>query len=116
LALLQPSLVTIGQEAEFFVWLRGPYRTLGIGTEALRDILQQVEADAAYTSPPLQKLTAYYPLQAAGSGERLELERWMDFFFDQGFRRVKQPDVGVGAKFAVLKRELNPSSPFPLKC
>jgi hypothetical protein len=108
--LLSPE-VDLEQEAEFFVWLRGPYRNLGIGTQALRDILQEIEADSAFVLPPetpLQRLTVYYPLQAAGSGGRLELERWMNFFFDQEFRRIKQPGVGIGARFAVLQRELNP--------
>ena len=31
----------------------------------------------------------------------------MNFFFDQGFRRIRQADTGVGGMFAVLKRELN---------
>jgi hypothetical protein len=107
LRILQPRSALIGQEAEFFVWLRGPYRAIGIGTEAVQAILEQIAADAPYVGPPaFQWLTAYYPLQSGGPGSRLELERWMNFFFDLGFRRVKQPDVGVGAKFAVLKCEL----------
>jgi hypothetical protein len=107
LRLLQP-ISDVAAEAEFFVWLRGPYRSLGMGTRAVQAILDEIVADSAYVEPPLQRLTVYYPLQAAGSGGQLELERWMNFFFDQGFRRIKQADTGVGAKFAILQRELNP--------
>jgi hypothetical protein len=106
LRLLQPS-VNIDEEAEFFLWVSGPYRALNIGTDAVQSILDKIAADSAYEKWPLKRLTVFHPLQSAASGGRLELERWMNFFFDQGFRRIKQPDTGVGAKFAVLKRELS---------
>jgi hypothetical protein len=106
---LQPAPAPIYDEAECLVWLRGPYRALGIGTFAIREILQQIEAEACFFDPakPLRRLTVCYPLRKGGTGTAMELERWTSFFFDQGFRRIRQADTGTGANFVILKRELN---------
>jgi hypothetical protein len=115
LALLQPGNKAPMEEAEPFVWIRGPYRAIGVGAEAVRQVLEEIEEESAFTDPKdaLKRLTVYYPQVGVGPGGRLEVERWMNFFFDQGFRRVRQPDTGVGAKFVVLKRGLNGAPAVP---
>ncbi len=106
---LEPDHGQREPEAELCVWLRGPYRGLGIGTEAVRSCLRTIEAEAAFHTSgekALRRLTVYYPLAEAVPGGGMALQRWMTFFFDQGFRRARQSDTGVGAKFMILKREL----------
>jgi hypothetical protein len=110
LTLLQPRGRSTWEEAEFFVWIWGPYRSLGIGTAAVRQILQEIDAEAAFGHPaqnPLRRLTVYFPLEGGGPGSRLQLDRWMTFFIEQGFRRIRQSDTGLAAQFAILKRILN---------
>jgi hypothetical protein len=106
LPLLNPTRVA--QEAEFLLWLSGPYRSLGTGTAALSDILQVIESECSsgLLASSLRTLTVFYPLQPNGVSDGKELERWMSFFFDHGFRRQRQPDRGPGSQFAVLKRAL----------
>ncbi len=115
LRLLQPDIESLAEEAELFVWMRGPYRAIGLGAEAVRQVVQEIEMESAFTDPAaaLKRLTVYYPHTGAGPGGRMEVERWMNFFFDQGFRRVRQPDTGVGAKFVILKRGLNGTPAVP---
>ena len=56
----------------------------------------------------LQDVIAALDEILVGQGWRLQLDRWMTFFFDQGFRRRRQPDSGIGARFVVVDRLLNP--------
>jgi hypothetical protein len=106
LGLIQPR--PIPGEAEFFFWLRGAYRSMGIGREAAAEVLRLVDEACAFPptdgKPAVSRLVAYYPLRDATAGCRMEVERWMDFYFDLGFRRARQPDCGLGAHFAILKR------------
>jgi hypothetical protein len=111
--LLEPHRVPPGTrippgEAEFFVWLRGAYRSMGLGRSAADEVLRQVDQECAFPPMPgqarVRRLVAYYPLRNATAGGRLELERWMDFYFDLGFRRARQPERGLGAQFLIVKR------------
>lgn len=107
--LLEPQDRDINEEAEFLFWLRGPYRTLGYGTQVLPRVLRRIEAECAFQNPggtPLRRLAVYYPVRAHSPGARLELDRFMAFFFDHGFRRIRQPDTGLGSQFVILKRAL----------
>jgi len=98
-------------EAELFLWMLGAYRSMGLGRQAGQEILWQIQNQGAFLLPgvggaapqALRRLTVYYPLRGTTSGGRLELERWMDFFFDLGFRRIRQPTWGVGSQFVILK-------------
>jgi GNAT superfamily N-acetyltransferase len=105
--LLEPTNRFLDQEAECFIWVRGPYRNLGLGTAVMRELLQLIEDEAVLQAPrTLHTLKAYYPIIDGGEGAALERERWMNFFFDLGFRRVRQPDTGVASNFVVLRRDL----------
>ncbi len=105
--LLEPSVVP-GEEAEFFFWLSGPYRSMGIGREAAAEALRDIDEEFAFQQDAqrLRRLVAYYPQRNATAGCRLELQRWMDFCFDLGFRRERQPERGLGAKFVIVKRRI----------
>jgi hypothetical protein len=99
-------------DANFFVWLRGAYRTMGIGTDIVPRIIDDEVIPELLGYPlkagasPLRRLTAYYPLAQRGAGSRLEQSRWMNFFFGQRFRRFRQPKTGPESDLLVLKREL----------
>jgi hypothetical protein len=99
-------------DAEFCIWILGAYRSLGIGREAGDDALRKIDQMCAFPPPagpdpvPVRRLVAYYPLREDTVGCRLGRERWMDFHFDLGFRRVRQPEHGWGAKFVVVERDV----------
>ena len=100
-------------EREFFVWVRGPYRTLNIGRDAVTYFLRKrKEGDPAWSGAVegASSLVARYPGIGVGLGDRLQRALWMSFFHDFNFRRV----VGAGDDDGrlvdlVLKLELNPS-------
>ena len=99
-------------EAEFFFWMKGPYRSLTLGRQAGREIIRRIQSEAAFrlAAPQgklLRRLKAFYPIRGTTTGSRLEVERWMDFFFDLGFRRLREQPHGPGRDFVVLSRELN---------
>ncbi len=105
--LLEPSFDP-DKEAEFFVWLSGPYRSMGIGREVAAEALRDIDEECAFQqgATRIRRLVAYYPQRNATAGCRLELQRWMDFCFDLGFRRERQPERGLGAKFVIVKRQI----------
>jgi hypothetical protein len=112
---IEPPSAERDAEAEFFFWLTGPYRSMGVGAWAATEILDRVDGACAYTPPPgmtppsdkrVKRLTVYYPIRD-GVGCREELERWMDFYFDLGFRRTRQPERGFGSRFVILKRPVS---------
>ena len=64
-------------EAEFFIWLRGYYRSMGIGRVAADQILCFIDAQRTLPQkegPPIRRLVTYYPLRDTSAGGRLELE------------------------------------------
>jgi hypothetical protein len=108
LATLQDGISEPG-DAEFFFWLCGCYRSMGVGRAGAAEILRSIDRQAALSSwgaSPIRRLVTYYPLREATAGCRLELERWTNFFFDLGFRRRRQPERGVGSQFVVLDRQV----------
>jgi hypothetical protein len=83
---------------DFFMWLRGPYRNLGIGRRALADLNQQ---DIPYSvesvwrllqqkcAPRPFDLNVRYPgPRSVGQGARMQRAMWLRFFYDYGFRRL----------------------------
>jgi hypothetical protein len=107
LGIFQPA--SGAEELEFFVWLHGAYRAMGIGSRVIPSILDDIHMDCFRqgTDPAgnvPRRLTAFFPLQESASGEQLERDRWMGFFFDQGFRRMRQPEMGPGSRMVILKR------------
>ncbi|HEV8062999.1 MAG TPA: hypothetical protein VGP68_24170 [Gemmataceae bacterium] len=105
--LLEPSLLASASECELFFWMRGPYRSMGIGRDAVKEILRRIDEESVYMgAAPIRKLVVYYPLRSANSGATMELQRWMDFCFDLGFRRIKQDQRGPSSKIVILKRKV----------
>ncbi len=75
---------------ELLFWVRGPYRTLGIGrrclNELLPDILRLPQMAIGST------LRVRLPGGAwVGTSERLQRDLWVAFFFQYGFRKRPQP-------------------------
>jgi hypothetical protein len=92
-------------DGELILWLRGAYRSLGIGRTVAQEVLQVIDYECAFQAALLERLVVYHPVRGGSSGRRLELERWMDFFFDLGFRRVRQP-ARPGTSFIILERDV----------
>jgi hypothetical protein len=81
---------------ELIVWVRGPYRNLGICRVALNEALGEIWQSLArmHWSPSAGvedfTLFARYPRGTLPSGgERLERAMWLSFFYDFDFRRRK---------------------------
>jgi GNAT superfamily N-acetyltransferase len=90
---------------EFFMWLRGPYRNLGIGRQCIRPILDETPEYLSGTGAEY-RLLAYYPDNGGTGADRLEKAMWMNFFFDHGFRSVPANDLDAFSSMVSLAREL----------
>jgi hypothetical protein len=82
---------------DFFMWLRGPYRGLGIGRRALA-VHNQPDTPFPFDKiwEKLREQCAPKPFclnvrlptsQADGEGGRMQRAMWLRFFYDYGFRR-----------------------------
>jgi hypothetical protein len=80
----------VGTDRELLVWLRGPYRNLGIGRKCLGLILREFFAELH----PQPRLLAYYPDGEGSLADRLERAMWKNFFFDFGFRSLGRDQSG----------------------
>ncbi|MBI1323527.1 hypothetical protein GC170_10125 [bacterium] len=73
---------------ELVVWIRGPYRSMGLGRECLPQILSSSlrRSDVCDQFGILdEQIFTRYPRMSLYSGERVQQSQWMSFFFDQGF-------------------------------
>ena|GEM_PF-3875962 len=73
---------------ELVVWIRGPYRSMGLGRECLPRILGHSlkrEEVSDHFGIEDQTIFTRYPRMSLYSGERVQQSQWMSFFFDQGF-------------------------------
>jgi hypothetical protein len=73
---------------ELVVWIRGPYRSMGLGRECLPQILGHSlkrEEVRDHFGVEDQTIFTRYPRMSLYSGERVQQSQWMSFFFDQGF-------------------------------
>ncbi len=92
--------------AEIVVWLRGPYRNLGIGRECFDFPLDHIwntlqaaakqdclgyEGDRKGDIDDLSLIVRYPNGALPGSSDKLERAMWLSFFFDYDFRRLKVP-------------------------
>jgi hypothetical protein len=105
-----PPFRGAGTDLELLVWLRGPYRTLGIGRLALQTILPEIIAELGPLGqdlPAPYRLLVYYPEGGANKADRLQKAMWMNFFFDYGFRSVTTTDAGALAGVITLGREVH---------
>jgi hypothetical protein len=96
-----------GQTLELLVWLRGPYRNLGIARPPLPVVLAVLEGELGLAAPDMPyRLFAFYPSNAARIAERLATSMWMNFFFDAGFRTLPRNDNPAGGRMVSLALDL----------
>jgi hypothetical protein len=70
------------------IWLRGAYRTLKIGQDALKKALEQIRDDRRKRLRKPYILCAYYPAPESSDGKnRWQGSVWQNFFITQGFHR-----------------------------
>lgn len=104
-----PAFRGAAEQLELIVWLRGPYRSLGIGRHRFGEILSKIGEELggkpARNGLPF-RLYVYYPDAGVNRAERLEQLMWRNFFFDYEFRAVKETDAGSLAGVITLAREL----------
>lgn len=104
-----PAFRGAAEQLELLVWLRGPYRSLGIGRHRFGDILSKI-AESLRDKPARGgrpfRLYVYYPDAGVNRAERLEQLMWRNFFFDYEFRAVKATDPGSLAGVITLARQL----------
>jgi hypothetical protein len=101
-----PPFRGAGKDLEFLVWLRGPYRSLGLGRLAVQSILPELSEDLRDLPSGPYRLLAYYPEGGVNKADRLQKAMWMNFFFDYGFRSVTPADPGALAGVITLAREV----------
>lgn len=114
---------------ELLVWVRGPYRTLGLGRGSVphllaRDIIPALPKDEASKEPTVTRLVARYPQAAGTRGDRFQRTAWTYFFNDNDFvsrpadprgpeRSVVELVRDLGRPAARIPRERRPESPPP---
>ena len=90
---------------DLVVWLRGPYRTLGLGraiANTLKEFKQELRAlhDDGYT------LRTCYPSDDRNSGKQpWQRARWYDFFQNQGFHRDSLDTPGSRRDILIFRYE-----------
>jgi MFS family permease len=93
---------------EMFVWIRGAYRTLGLGRESLPQLLPII--DAGLSEKKVQRLLVRFPRIGTTQGDRLLRAAWSWFFNDNDF----VSEVEEGARTANelrLVRHISASNP-----
>jgi hypothetical protein len=108
-ACVGPPYLGAGRDLELFLWLRGPYRNLGIGRLCLRPVLEAI--GQALRPLPLPggrhyRLVTYYPDSGVDKADRLAKAQWMNFFFDHRFRSLVAEDPAAVPGAISLGREL----------
>ncbi len=97
-------------ELEFFIWVRGAYRTLNIGHESLDFLFKKWRTTPEFGpgSPchEAEHLIARYPAGGVGSADKLQRTLWMSFFHDYRFRTEEFEEDGR-VHDLVLKMDLN---------
>ena len=86
----------VGDPYELFIWLQGPYRTMGVGREALALVLDQFWEGRSNKTFSIK--TRYPIAGAAGSVNRWQAGIWLNFFNLFAFRNVRHlaaQDVGT---------------------
>src|SRR5262249_40167362 len=69
------------ETVELLIWIRGPYRNLGIGHECFKSLVDNIveEADPS-------KLQVRFPRgKVTGSHDKVRRMAWLNFFYDFGF-------------------------------
>ncbi len=87
-----PAAAGQSGEWELLVWVRGAYRTLGLGRESLPALLAEIEADPG--AREIATLFVRYPTVGTTGGDLLQRTMWTWFFNDndfQGDQRIGEP-------------------------
>jgi hypothetical protein len=73
---------------ELFIWLRGPYRTLGIARESLDDLFPGILGSLRQRPNPRRHLRVRYPRAVRpGKIDRIQRAVWLAFFYPYGFQQ-----------------------------
>jgi hypothetical protein len=101
---------------ELLAWLRGPYRGLGIGREALQEPLAKIlalllqERMASGKTHPFTLIVRYPEGALPGNCERLERAIWLSFFHSYEFRRSKSQLNPEEKSDLILERRSSPEA------
>ncbi len=88
--------------SELFFWVRGAYRTLGLGRGTLGPILDQLDEEFG---PAWDHVVTRFPGVGSGASDRLQRTLWTAFFHDYDFLRRTPVRVGQVVD-EVLERRL----------
>jgi hypothetical protein len=95
---------------ELFLWIKGPYRSLGHGADALEQVLEEFRQHALVARTrqglawPCTQVVSLYPASVVGAA-RQQMDRWLYFHFDQGFRRLL-PVAGASREYVAMAYRL----------
>jgi Patatin-like phospholipase len=83
----------VADHFEFFVWVRPPHRSIGLGTRCvppkLREVGRLLSQKGADQAPFLR---ARYPVAGRGAEGDFNRSRWLEFFDAYDFKALDQPD------------------------
>ena len=83
----------VADHFEFFVWVRPPHRSIGLGTRCvppkLREVGRLLRQKGADQAPFLR---ARYPVAGRGAEGDFNRSRWLEFFDAYDFKALDQPD------------------------
>jgi hypothetical protein len=90
---------------DLVVWLRGPYRTLGLG-RAIAETLKDFEKELKILHPSGYTLRTRYPSNDSSSGKQpWQRARWYDFFQNQGFHRDASDTLDINNNILIYRYE-----------
>jgi hypothetical protein len=106
-----PPLTADPSSFELLVWMRGPYRNLGVLRECFNVPLEILWQSLCLVMRGFVgdmhefKVAVRYPQGLLpGSGEKLERAMWLSFFYDYDFRRQKLPPDKQGRDLILERR------------
>jgi hypothetical protein len=102
-------LLSDGPDLELLVWIRGAFRSCGIGSDCLKTLMPVIRKKH-FDSPGrnYDRLIVRLPECGTSAAERQQYLQWLNFFYDFNFRR-KKPDKGD--RFITLELKLPAASP-----
>ena len=86
------------------IWLRGAYRTLRIGRDAIECALGQINEDLEPHNPSGYTVRAGYPgANTTGGRDQWQSSVWQNFFLAQGFHR-REPETADLSRLVLERR------------
>jgi hypothetical protein len=95
-------------ERELLVWVRGPYRTLGLGRETVPALLAAIDTELKGSG--IKRLFVRYPTVGSTQGDRLQRTMWTWFFNDNDFQCDPRPEEVPAVR---LSRAVQQPHPVP---